>query len=134
MFANPVYLQHLEQGGRASVRITVRFTLEQAVEALELAAGRLGVLSPADVEQRLGEGILRSAEEGRHGTLEGALQLSWELLDPSEKRALIDLTVFVGGFDSGAAEAVGVGYWRTNDQVIDANTINVAGCAYGVSR
>ncbi|MCO4747626.1 MAG: tetratricopeptide repeat protein [Proteobacteria bacterium] len=83
--------------------------LEGVPLALELAAGRLGVLSPADVEQRLGEGILRSGEGGRHGTLEGALELSWALLDEPLQRALIDLTVFVGGFDSEAAEAVAAG-------------------------
>ena len=74
--------------------------------AIELAAGRLGVLSPADVLERLGAGILRSGEEGRHGTLRAALAWSWELLSPTERAVLAQLTVFAGPFSEADAAAV----------------------------
>ncbi|MCO4747256.1 MAG: tetratricopeptide repeat protein [Proteobacteria bacterium] len=74
--------------------------------ALELAAGRLGVLSVEDVSQRLGEGILRSAEDGRHSTLSSAIQWSWDLLSPTEQSVLGQLGVFRGGFTAEAVEAV----------------------------
>jgi len=74
--------------------------------ALELAAGRLGVLSTMDVLDRLGDGILRSANEGRHGTLEAALAWSWALLGPAQQDALVQLTVFEGGCTFAAANDV----------------------------
>jgi predicted ATPase len=74
--------------------------------ALELAAGRLGVLSASDVLVRLGQGILRSTDEGRHSTLQAALDCSWALLSPSDQLALAQLAVFSGGFSLEAAEAV----------------------------
>jgi len=74
--------------------------------ALELAAGRLGVLSVQDVLSRLGLSLLRSDSDGRHGTLRAALDWSWELLDDTERGALAQLSVFAGGFTLEAAEAV----------------------------
>ncbi len=64
--------------------------------AIILAAGRLGVLSLKEVEARLAPAFLRAAEEGRHGTLQGALDGSWELLDPPCQKALAVLSTFEG--------------------------------------
>jgi tetratricopeptide (TPR) repeat protein len=80
--------------------------LEGLPLALELAAGRLGVLSVRDVLDRLGLGLLRRGTSGRHGTLEAALDWSWALLSPAEQRGLAQLSVFRGGFTLEAAEAV----------------------------
>lgn len=74
--------------------------------ALELAAGRLGVLSVSDVLERLGLSLLRSATGDRHSTLSAALDLSWDLLSPTERSALAQLSVFAGGFTLEAAEEV----------------------------
>ncbi|TNE85978.1 MAG: tetratricopeptide repeat protein [Deltaproteobacteria bacterium] len=74
--------------------------------ALELAAGRLGVLSVADVRERLGLGLLRRGTDDRHGTLVAALEWSIELLEPATASALIQLGVFAGGFALEAVEAV----------------------------
>lgn len=76
--------------------------------ALELAAGRLGVLDVADLLERLGLSLLRSgrADAGRAASLEHAIAASWDALDAAEQRWLAELTVFEAGFTMEAAEAV----------------------------
>ncbi|MCB9676926.1 MAG: protein kinase [Alphaproteobacteria bacterium] len=77
--------------------------------ALELAAGRLGVLTVRDVLDRLGLSLLRSGELGlteRQATVRGALDWSWELLEPAERDVLAQISVFRGGFTAGAARHV----------------------------
>jgi predicted ATPase len=77
--------------------------------AIELAAGRLGVLSPAEVLDRLGLSLLRSGRadlSDRQATLRGALDWSWDLLSEPERAGLAALSVFQGGFTLEAAEAV----------------------------
>lgn len=74
--------------------------------ALELAAGRLGVLSVRDVLDRLGSGVLRTGADGRHATLQAALDWSWDLLSDAEKRGMAQLSVFSGGWSLEAAEGV----------------------------
>lgn len=79
--------------------------------ALELAAARARVLSAKDLLLRVNEGtkVLRhddATRDDRQRTLEGALQWSWDLLDEDERRALSAWSVFRGGFDAAAAEAV----------------------------
>jgi predicted ATPase/DNA-binding CsgD family transcriptional regulator len=79
--------------------------------AIELAAARIGVMSPAeilaDLEARLGAlGGGPRLSPARHKTVRAAVEWSYELLDASEQRAFRTLAVFVGGFDAGAATAV----------------------------
>jgi len=74
--------------------------------ALELAAGRLGVLTVSDLVAQLGVSWLRTGREGRHGTLTAALDWSWAALDPVEQQAVVQLSVFRGGFTVAAAQAV----------------------------
>lgn len=76
--------------------------------ALELAAGRFGVLGPADVLERFGLSLLRSgrAEADRRATLTGALDCAWGLLSPVERSVLAQVSVFRGAFDLASAEAV----------------------------
>jgi predicted ATPase/DNA-binding winged helix-turn-helix (wHTH) protein/Tfp pilus assembly protein PilF len=79
--------------------------------ALELAASRLGTLSPAQLQKRLASrfrllGDPRSDRPRRHATLEAALDWSWELMTAHERQALAALSVFEGGFSLEAAEEV----------------------------
>ncbi len=79
--------------------------------ALELAAGRLSVLSPDALHERLqarpallGRGSTDAA--ARQRTMEDAIDWSWNLLDPPERTALAECAVFRGGFSMDAAEAI----------------------------
>jgi predicted ATPase len=81
--------------------------LEGLPLALELAAARLDVLDPPALLERLADpfGILREPA-GLERSLERAIACSWELLDEAERFALAACTVFRGGFEIEAAEAV----------------------------
>lgn len=79
--------------------------------ALELAASRIRTLPPGELLERLDRRfeLLRSRDpvENRRGrTLEEAIDWSWELLEPVEKDALRQATVFRGGFSLDAAETI----------------------------
>ena len=79
--------------------------------ALELAAGRLGLMSARAILERLDQRfkLLRSSRRGaleRQATLRGALDWSWDLLDPAERAAFAQCGAFAGGFSIEAAEAV----------------------------
>lgn len=82
--------------------------LDRIPLAIELAAARVRVLPPKAILHRIDErfGLLRSPRAGRHGSLLDALTLTWELLTPAEQTTLARASVFVGGFDQDAAEAV----------------------------
>ncbi len=81
--------------------------------AVELAAARVTIMSPADIASRLDQrfqlltGGRRSAAE-RHQTLRSAIEWSYELLEPREKALFVRLAVFPGSFDAEAAAAVAV--------------------------
>jgi predicted ATPase len=76
--------------------VEVARRLEGIPLAIELAAARTRVL---DLRGLLGR-LARSAP------LEGAIAGSWDLLEPSERRALAQLSVFRGGFALDGAEVV----------------------------
>ena len=92
--------------------------------AIELAAARMGVLSAAQISERLGDSLdlltggARTATP-RHQTLRGALDWSHELLAESERRLFGRLSVFAGGFSLEAAEAVGAGDGIEGGEVLD---------------
>jgi predicted ATPase len=79
--------------------------------AIELAAARVKLLSPAAMRTRL-EKRLQLLTGGardlpaRQQTLRGAIDWSYELLGPAEQRLFRRLSVFVGGCTLEAAEAV----------------------------
>ena len=80
--------------------------------AIELAAARVTALRPADLALRLDArfGLLtggRRDDTGRHRTLRATIDWSCELLEPAEAALFARLSVFRGGFDLAAAEAVG---------------------------
>ena len=79
--------------------------------AIELAAARARLLSPAQLLERLSERfeLLRGGRRGaspRQATLEGLIDWSWNLLQAWEQAALAQLSVFRGGFFMEAAEEV----------------------------
>ena len=79
--------------------------------AIELAAARIKLLPPQALLARLGR-RLDTLEVGsrdlpaRQQTLRGAIAWSHDLLDPAAKRLFACFSVFVGGADLEAAEAV----------------------------
>ncbi|HTT52089.1 MAG TPA: DUF4062 domain-containing protein [Streptosporangiaceae bacterium] len=92
--------------------------------AIELAAARLRVMSVADVDARLDQrfslltGGSRAAPP-RHQTLLATIDWSWELLTGAERDMLARLSMFVGGFDLAACEAVTVGAGIMVGEVVD---------------
>lgn len=77
--------------------------------AIELAAARVRVMSPADLAERVSQrlDVLKSRTSGpRHGSLHAAFDESWELLEPDARRVLAASSVFEGSFDLRAAEHV----------------------------
>jgi predicted ATPase len=87
------------------------FRLDGLPLAIELAAGRVGALTPAAIAERLDDRfrLLRagsSTAPTRQQTLEATLRWSHDLLEPDERVLFRRLGVFAGGFELGAAEAV----------------------------
>jgi len=85
--------------------------LEGIPLAVELAAARLGVMSLAQIAERLSQRfrLLASTSReapARQATLRAAIGWSWDLLEPHERSALAQCSVFRGGFTLDAAEAV----------------------------
>ena len=79
--------------------------------AVELAAARIRILSPAELlarlDTRLGE--LRGGARdlpARQRTLRATIDWSYDLLDAAEQRLLARLSVFAGGWERAAAEAI----------------------------
>ncbi|WP_327362897.1 AfsR/SARP family transcriptional regulator [Streptomyces sp. NBC_01296] len=82
--------------------------------AIELAAARLRLLTPRQIADRLDDrfrlltGGARTVLP-RQQTLRAVVDWSWELLDEPERAVLRRLSVFAGGCDVAAAEAVCAG-------------------------
>ncbi|MFE0603938.1 ATP-binding protein [Streptomyces sp. NPDC058892] len=92
--------------------------------ALELAAGRLRTLSPAQVLARLEDrfGLLTGGARGglpRHRALRSAIGWSHELCTPAERLLWARLSVFSGRFDLDAAEYVCAGPDLPAEGVLD---------------
>jgi len=79
--------------------------------AIELAAARVRMLPPRTIRERLGrrfdvlKGKRRDVTD-RQATLRGAIDWSWDLLQPWERAAFAQCSVFAGGFTLEAAEAI----------------------------
>ncbi|MET9357216.1 BTAD domain-containing putative transcriptional regulator [Streptomyces sp. NPDC006617] len=79
--------------------------------AIELAAARLRMLTPRQIAERLDDRfrLLTSGSRTvlpRQQTLRAVVDWSWDLLDADERDVLGRLSVFAGGCDLAAAEAV----------------------------
>jgi predicted ATPase/DNA-binding XRE family transcriptional regulator len=79
--------------------------------AIELAAARSRTLTPGQLAEGLSDAftVLTSGPRTaapRHQTMRAAVDWSYQLLEPDEQRLFRTLSVFAGGFDLAAAEAV----------------------------
>ena len=99
----------LGDGNRAAVAEAVRL-LDGLPLAIELAAARVRVLSPAQLVAKLRDRfqVLAGSRgaSARQATLRAAIDWSWDLLAPWEQAAFAQCSVFEGGFTLEAAEAV----------------------------
>ncbi|MFH9658007.1 ATP-binding protein [Streptomyces sp. NPDC017248] len=82
--------------------------------AIELAAARLRLLTPRQIADRLDDRfrLLTSGSRTvlpRQQTLRAVVDWSWDLLDEGERTVLREVSVFAGGWDLAAAEAVCTG-------------------------
>ncbi|MFI2513550.1 LuxR C-terminal-related transcriptional regulator [Streptomyces tubercidicus] len=95
--------------------------------AIELAAARLRVLSPQQILERLDNRFTllsrnSSAAPPRQRTLRAAIDGSFELCTPPERRLWARLSVFCGGFDLEAAEEVCTGDGLSREEILDVVT------------
>ncbi|MFI8824012.1 ATP-binding protein [Streptomyces sp. NPDC053431] len=79
--------------------------------AIELAAARLRLLTPRQIADRLDDRFLLLTSGSRtvlprQQTLRAVVDWSWELLDAEERDLLRQASVFAGGWDLAAAEAL----------------------------
>jgi predicted ATPase/DNA-binding SARP family transcriptional activator len=84
--------------------------------AIELAAARLRVLSPAEVAERLADRFRlltggRRTATPRHRTLRAVVEWSWDLLSPLEREVAEHFSVFASGATEAAVAAVAPS-WR----------------------
>jgi predicted ATPase/DNA-binding CsgD family transcriptional regulator len=82
--------------------------------AIELAAVRTQMLTPTQILERLEDAFRLLSDAGgslpeRQQTLQAAVEWSYKLLEPVERRLFDRLSLLSGGFDLEAAEAVGDG-------------------------
>ncbi|WP_214325713.1 ATP-binding protein [Nonomuraea sediminis] len=85
--------------------------------AIELAAGLLRAVPPAELAQRLGADLLSAAGPAvrpRHACMRTVFETSWRLLDPDAQQALAALSAFGGGCTLAAALEVA----RTTPRVL----------------
>ena len=114
----------LNPSNQAAVAEVVRL-LDGLPLAIELAAARASVLSPAQMVERMAHRFqLLAGARGaaaRQATLKAAIDWSWDLLAPWEQAALAQCSVFEGGFTLDAAEAVvDLVAWSDAPAVMDA--------------
>jgi predicted ATPase/Tfp pilus assembly protein PilF len=114
----------LSAGNHAAVAAVVRL-LDGLPLAIELAAARTRVLSPAQLVVRLSDRFRLLA--GAHGaaarqaTMRAAIDWSWDLLTPWERAAFAQCSVFERGFTLEAAERVlDLSPWADAPETIDA--------------
>ncbi|MEU3979902.1 AAA family ATPase [Streptomyces sp. NPDC026672] len=123
LFTDRAAQQGLDVRGHGDVRELCR-RLDGIPLALELAAGRLRVLSPGQVLERLDDrfrlltGGCRDALP-RHQTLRTAIGWSHELCAPAERLLWARLSVFAHSFDLEAAEYVCSGDGLPAEDVLD---------------
>lgn len=92
--------------------------------AIELAAARVSMLTPAQIADRLDDrfrlltGGARTALP-RHQTLEATVDWSYELLAEEERLLFRRLAAFRGGFTLDAAEQIGSGHGVEESEVLD---------------
>lgn len=95
--------------------------------AVELAAARTSVLSPAQILDRLSQrlDLLRAGRdvEDRQQTLRAAIEWSYDLLPPAEASLFQRLSLFVGGCSLAAAEVVCEADLDTLQSLVDKSLV-----------
>ena len=109
--------------GEAVARIVA--LLDGLPLAIELAAARVGVLTPTQIVERMRDrfALLAGANgaSARQATLRAAIDWSWDLLAAWEQATLAQCAVFEGGFTLAQAEnVVDVTGWTDAPPAIDA--------------
>jgi predicted ATPase len=99
--------------------------------ALELAAGWLHVLSCAEIEQEIEKSLdfLHSSKSDmpeRHRSMRAVFARSWQRLSPQEQVAFRQLSVFRGGFQREAAEAVAAAPLPILSGLVDKSLLRLA--------
>ena len=99
--------------------------------ALELAAARVRVLSPAQLLERLAQrlDLLRAGRgvDRRRQTLRATIEWSYDLLDDDEQRLFRRLSVFRGGWTLEAAEKICGGDIDLLQSLVDKSLLDHAG-------
>ncbi|MEU0412590.1 BTAD domain-containing putative transcriptional regulator [Streptomyces griseorubiginosus] len=107
---------------------------------IELAAARLRMLTPRQIADRLDDRfrLLTSGSRTvlpRQQTLRAVVDWSWDLLDEEERDVLRRLSVFAGGCDLAAAEAVcGPGALEALGSLVDKSLVVAAPSGEGGMR
>ncbi|MFF3164998.1 ATP-binding protein [Streptomyces sp. NPDC003273] len=123
LFADRARQHGADVADRPAVR-ELCLRLEGIPLAVELAAGRLRALSPAQLLERLDDRFRLLTGGGpdalpRHRTLRTAIGWSHELCTPAERLLWARLSVFAGTFDLDAAEYVCSGDGLPAEDVLD---------------
>ena len=101
-------------------------TLEGLPLAIELAAARAKTLTPQDIRARLSDRFrLLTGGRGRHQTLRSTVDWSYDLLPENERALFRRLSVFAGGFDLKAAEAICGDSLDTIEHLVDKSLVIV---------
>jgi predicted ATPase/DNA-binding NarL/FixJ family response regulator len=119
--------------------------LEGLPLAIELAAARLPVLSPEQIDARLGDrlGLLTRGsrtQPPRQQTLRASIEWSYELCSEAEQLLWARLSVFAGGFELDAAEGICADHRLAADEVLELlatladKSILIASHGQGVTR
>ena len=97
-------------GDDAAVTAELVRILDGLPLAIELAAARATIMTPATLLKRMHERFellaSRQGRDARQATLRATLDWSWDLLSRVEQRVLAQIAVFEGGFTLQAADAV----------------------------
>ncbi len=122
--ASPTFLM---TDRNASTVAQVCHRLDGIPLAIELAAARVRMLSPAEIAKRL-DYRFRLLTGGnrtglaRHQTLQAAMDWSYDLLSTAERALLRRLSVFAGGFTLEATEAICAGEGFEHAEVLNLLT------------
>jgi predicted ATPase/class 3 adenylate cyclase len=121
----------IDAGNAAAVAEICR-RLDGIPLALELAAARVTIMTPTDIASRLDQRFnlltagRRSGASERHQTLRGAIEWSYEMLDPIERKLFERFGVFPGTFDVDAVATITAGSDLDPWDVLDAGAALVA--------
>ncbi len=106
--------------------------LDRLPLGIELVAARVKLLSLGAIAERLGKRLSFVAGTGRdlperHRTLRGAIEWSYDLLEPGERTLFARLAVFMGGWSLDAAEVVTGADLDTLASLLDKSLVTRAG-------